>query len=195
MDPGTALAVLSIGIEACRGLVKYYDSWKYCFDDVRTTLTSVSSLSAVLDQLHNTLKDYEPRAIFDITLVIECISSCQTAIDKLRNKVAKFEEPFNYSTRQEILITATRRLYYPFKESTLARLRETIQEARDNLAPALFALQLKSQERILTEVEDLRACIVTLQVNNEDSSIKSEFLKGLNPMNKQIEIYDKRQDG
>jgi hypothetical protein len=48
MDPGTALNVVSLGIQVCQGIVWYYQGWKGCPEDFAHTVRSVESLRKTL---------------------------------------------------------------------------------------------------------------------------------------------------
>lgn len=49
MDPGTALGVVSLGIQVCQGITWYYGEWKDCPEDVAGVAKSAESLGKTFE--------------------------------------------------------------------------------------------------------------------------------------------------
>ena len=134
-----SVGLISLGLQVCQGLVKYYESWKDCPRDVAATLESLSGLEKTFDVLHSAIKN--PALSPDIvSLVKQRIYSCQDGVTKLQKRLDKFGKPPDGSHSK--ISNVIQRSLYPFKESTLAKMREIVRDLTDNLDLALGASQL-----------------------------------------------------
>ena len=48
---GTAVGIISVGIQVCQGMLSYYESWKSCHKDIENTSRSIKSLVETLGHL------------------------------------------------------------------------------------------------------------------------------------------------
>ena len=53
MDPGTAVGVISLGIQVCEGILKYYRDWKGYEDDIQGTYTEIDHLAKTFALLYD----------------------------------------------------------------------------------------------------------------------------------------------
>ena len=71
-----AIGIVSLGIQVCQGLLKYYDSWKDSRKDIAALCSSVESLSSILDQLEQTLTGtHETKST-----ISDCIEACRSSM-------------------------------------------------------------------------------------------------------------------
>ena len=158
-DPGTIVGLLSLGIQACDGLVGYYLKWKDCQKDIRVTISLLNNLRDGLNAVQKLVDGGSPDAI----KLVDGISSCSAAINELSVELASFE-PYKHSdSLRNKLKTQARRLYYPFKESTLAKLREHVFEVKEVLDLSMGTLQLERLEVVVDVVEDSNRLIRSIQ--------------------------------
>ena len=127
-----AVGVVSLGLTACQGLLQYYSSWKGSYDHVAKTCTSLEALTETFRSLETTVKDRKlSQAIVD--RVTKNIGLCEDGVKELNKKLAKVKKtPINGI--EEHIRSQIRRALYPFKESTLMKLSETMTDLRENLA-------------------------------------------------------------
>lgn len=131
--------MVSLGLQVCQGLVRYYGSWKDCPKDVAATLESLSGLEKTFNVLGTAIKN--PVLSQEIMLHVEQhIDSCLDGVKKLQKRLDKFVNAPD--GRQSKISSYVQRTLYPFKESTLAKLREIVRDLLDNLDLALSALQM-----------------------------------------------------
>lgn len=140
---GSAVGIISLGVTVCQGLLQYYASWKDYENDVATAFHSLEGLAKTLQQLEMSSRgrNFEPEILANLE---DRIKSCESGIHCLRKKLDKVkavELPVG-STSWEKIRSYGRRAQYPFRESTLAKLREIVSELRDNLDLAVGALQM-----------------------------------------------------
>lgn len=133
-----ALGIVSLGLQVCGGLLKYYESWKDCGKDVAATHESLSGLEKTFNLLKTTIKD-QVLSQDIIGHVEQSIVSCEDGIKSLKKRLDKV-----WASKIPAGLPAKvyRRALYPFKESTLAKMREAVQDLRGNLALSLSALQM-----------------------------------------------------
>lgn len=120
------LGVISLGITVAQGLINYYNSWKDAPSDVATTIKSLDNLVKILAHIK---ASRELRGKSSSTAQLdESIKQCESGIQKLQQKLQKVEQVSNASTSaiKQKMKTHYLRALYPFKESTLAKLREIV---------------------------------------------------------------------
>ncbi|KAH7407373.1 hypothetical protein BKA64DRAFT_415188 [Cadophora sp. MPI-SDFR-AT-0126] len=169
-----AIGVVSLGIQVCQGLLKYYGSWKDGRKDAAAMCSSVESLSATLAQLEQTLA-----GVSEVnTIINDSIEACRSSIEELEKKLSKVQsiaDPGKLTTK---IHDHGRRLLYPFRESTLVKLREIVTDIRSNLALAVDTTQLQTSLKISGQVRDLASFIT-----DRDRDLESrEIINWLSPL-------------
>ncbi len=93
------------------------------------------------------------------------VTKCDSLLQKLQKRYSKFEKPSgDLRTRLE---AACSRARYPFRKSTLEKIKENAEEIRDNISPVLQLLQLKDNKRIhdrTTEIKTLVEFVTARQI-------------------------------
>ena len=158
---GSAIGIISASIQVRQGLVSYYDSWKGCHQDIANTAETIATFSGILKTVLAVLeRQGDGRAIFD-KQIDDVMSQCKKHTDTMSMELAKFERyPQSAELRYRIQ-SQLRRLYYPFKEGTLAGLRDTMHDARSNLLSALATLQLDKSVDIEIDAKGTKASLAS----------------------------------
>ncbi|KAJ9660146.1 hypothetical protein H2201_007053 [Coniosporium apollinis] len=168
---GTVVGVVSLGLQVCKGLVDYYDSWKSYSDDVATTRHSLEGLQKAFDFLQATLAHHPPPAGFQDP-VKEALASCREGVKKLRKKLDKVQQtPTSSGLRGKMQVQALRALY-PFKESTLAKLREIVRDLQANLSHVTDALHIDISATTLGDLKVLDGRLVSVADDTADIRTK-----------------------
>ncbi|THV64647.1 hypothetical protein D6D28_09746 [Aureobasidium pullulans] len=192
MDLGTAVGVISLGIQVLEGIVDYYGAYKDYGDDIASLCTSsvallqtLQYLQVQLDRKGSTPDDFRAH-------ILASIYQCNDGLQRLRKKLNKIKAepmPADGNLLRNIQRQATnqlRKATYPFKCSTLAKLRETVQDLRDNLSLALQALDLNvagQNTRTLAKI-DIRVDEVIDRLDALNNCILDDALKRwLSPTN------------
>jgi hypothetical protein len=140
---GSAVGIVSLGIQITQGLIKYYGSWKGQDIDIASICASLDSLSETLKILEKTI---QPPARFNkdikdnVEKNVNAISGAVQKLDDELRKVHDVESPKSgarFAMRRHV-----RRAFYPFKEETLNKIQRLVAEARQNLDLALLVLQM-----------------------------------------------------
>jgi hypothetical protein len=135
---GTAVGVISLAITVFGGLINFYSAWKDQDSNIRTTYLQLENLTATLQQLQLALakQDTDSAAAAQVN---RCLEACRAGIDRLSRKLDKIRQ--NGPPRHGQLSSLVRSATYPFKESTLMKLRETVSELREQLNLAVNVLE------------------------------------------------------
>ena len=143
----SAAGIVSLGLQVCQGIVQYYSSWKDFTVDVTSTYELVEQLRGIFDLLRTTLKSSPLEDASAAEHVRSSIRKCEGGILRLHKRLEKIkakdlEEGTKYSNPKQKLISQGKKLVYPFQQGTLGKLRDAVSDLRDNLTPALHALNL-----------------------------------------------------
>lgn len=141
MDPGTALAVVSLGIQVFQGLVSYYDAWKSYDADIAHTHRSLTNNLKTLQVLQHAALSNPINKSTDIEQVETAVLSCKDGLLSLQKKLTKIK-PCDVSGGWSSVRAFGRRAFYPFRESTLSKLREIVEDLKDDLTLAVQVLQM-----------------------------------------------------
>ncbi|THY22242.1 hypothetical protein D6D02_00931 [Aureobasidium pullulans] len=192
MDLGTAVGVISLGIQVLEGIVDYYGAYKDYGDDIASLCTSsvallqtLQYLQVQLDRKGSTPDDFRAH-------ILASVYQCNDGLQRLRKKLNKIKAepmPADGNLLRNIQRQATnqlRKATYPFKCSTLAKLREAVQDLRDNLSLALQAQDLNvagQNTRTLAKI-DIRVDEVIDRLDALNNCILDDALKRwLSPTN------------
>ncbi|KAH6869160.1 hypothetical protein B0T10DRAFT_594995 [Thelonectria olida] len=147
IDPGTALGVVSLGLEVCKGLLPYYEAWDEYEDTIKDAYNSIADLNKTLALLSDRLQAIQtasPTSPLPVR-VVECLTTCEDGVQRLDKKLKKlFRE--NPHTFKEKAKAGGLRLIYPFRASTLEKLKEIVREPMQSLSLAIQALVLESSD-------------------------------------------------
>lgn len=162
-----ALGIISVGLTVCDGITQYYNSYKRAPEAINAIDTHVTNLTRVLNLLHSVIdsKQHElPRSTWN--QVEEYIFSCESGVENLERKLAKCKATEAEDTNGLISIkNAGKRLIYPFRESTLAKIREMVSELMDPLSLALDALQITQNSLLAAEINHIGKDVDRISAN------------------------------
>lgn len=116
---GSAVGIVSLGIQVCQGLVRYYGSWQDGREDIEATCNSVGNLAKTLGVLEVTLQS---RTLGENEVheehVEDSLTACTSSVHQLKRKLDKIEKVQGSDIRST-LHELGRRLVYPFRERAL----------------------------------------------------------------------------
>lgn len=191
---GSAIGIVSLGIQTCHSLLEYYEAWKDLNVDIDRTYACItdleSSLALLKSQLEaNTLNDIPVQRVKDCLLPLkEDIARLSRKLKKLRT----FDAPQGIFQR---VWSDIQRLHYPFRISTLAKLQETVDNAqhRLHLAIKLLDIDITLDTRDTTaRIEALMKATALRTVALESNlSVLSSDAQGIS---KDLHILDAKSD-
>lgn len=169
---GTAVGVISLGIQVTQSLVNFYQSYRGQDSDLLRMGERLDGLLEIFQSLEKTLSDRKFQA--DEGSLVESIENsiknCDEVIQELQDECLKFEK---ISSKGIIAAVkgAGRRATYPFKQSTLQKLDEDIGEIRANLSSAMGVLQLKDNKRIQDDIYETKALLDLVRTSQVSSNL------------------------
>ena len=168
---GTA-GFISLGITVCQSLLNYYHSWKDAEDSVAKTYVSIEELSKTLKLLAIAVecKEFNGEIVDQIR---DSIGSAEGSIHSLAKKLDKVRVVALQNGWRDKAKAQFRRTLYPFKESTLAKLRELSSETRDNLSLALDLLQIDASATSLRKLDFLGRQTANVSANVDFLTLQS----------------------
>lgn len=182
----SAIGIASLGIQACQGLLSYYNDWKGYKQEITRTYESIGSLGGSLAQLLPFLQDTQLDKDKRET-VIRSLQSCEHAVSKLHKKLQKLRTYDKPEGARQRAWAEIQRACYPFRTSTLAKLQEVVDDARNRLQLALSALHLDvgvKSHAILTQlaedVQDITTSVACVSAQSQrilEAQHSSDFKK------------------
>lgn len=178
MDPGTALGVVSLGLEVCKGLLAYYDAWEGYRDTVQETYRNIANLNKTLALLDDKLKAIQtasPTSQLPVRAA-ECLTSCKDGVQRLDKKLKKISQE-NPKTFKEKAKAGGLRLLYPFRASTLEKLQEIVGELMQDLSFAIQILVLENSDETrnaVVQVKDGINAIETLTTQIHTTALDTQ---------------------
>jgi hypothetical protein len=170
---GTVVGVISLGIQVAGGLIKYYTSYKDRESDTARTVKRLTHLLTVLEVLRKQLaeREFQPDEKSLAEAIGGSVGDCEDLINELQHETEKFTKspPGGFAATVR---SSGRRLAYPFRQSTLQKLDEDIDEICANLALALQILQQQDTSSVQNDVQDTKALVELMRASQVSSSIK-----------------------
>ncbi len=147
-----AAGLISLGITICQGLLDYYDSWKNAESHVSQMYLSIETLTKTLQLLERATQHeyFDPDIVSRVEESIKCLEKGLRSLKKKLDKVRLIPLQEGLKAKAK---TQLRRTLFPFKESTLARLKELGNELRDDLSLALNLLHIDSSITTLHKLD------------------------------------------
>ena len=169
---GSVVGVISLGIQVTQSLVKFYSLYKRQDSEIAVMIERLKSLLGVLQILDETLSNRKFQAdeqslIGKIEISIE---NCEEFIQELQEECQKFVKTTSDGIKA-VFRVAGRRATYPFRQSTLQKLDEDIDELRSNLSIAIDALQLKDSKRIQNDIGDMKLLLELVKTHQISAKI------------------------
>ena len=162
-----AAGIVQLGISVSEGVLTYYRSWRDAEGDVRKMYDSMEALTKTLRLLKRAIesKFFDQDIKYEVEESIEASHGC---IETLRKKLDKVKLTPALDGWREKAKVQIRRSLYPFKESTLVKLRELAFEIIDDLRLALNVLQIDASASMLRSLEVIGQDLRTVSLNVED---------------------------
>lgn len=136
---GTAVGVVSLGLQVTGGLIKYYSNFKSYHDDIAQITQSSERLCELLEYLKDVLRKEEPEHSAVLEQVRRSVGACDGGLRLLKREVDKnrtVKLPVNTEDKARMIV---KRLLYPFKKDTLYGVQVQLYALEDRLS---FAVNL-----------------------------------------------------
>jgi hypothetical protein len=188
----SAVGLLSLGIQVSQSLVSFYLDHKGQDADIERIGDKLECLRGLFQSLDDALKDRKFRADERALLVKieDLVQNCGDLISELEEECDKFGNRSAKGVRATIM-TAGRRLAYPFRKSTLSKLDEDITGIRENLSLALEVLHSRDSSRIQNDTEEIKS-LLNLVTTSQISNAVRDWLKAPDATINHNEACEKR---
>ena len=160
----STVGVISLGLTVTQGLLQYYGAWKDYTQDLTITHATVEELSKTFMSIKTTV-DNLPFHSELLKRVEESLELCKNGMGMLEKKYTKIRGVAVPTGIREKIQKHIHRALYPFKEKTLAKLREIVAELRDNLSLSIGILHLNVSGTLLGQLISLRKESITISTN------------------------------
>ncbi|ETS80402.1 hypothetical protein PFICI_07931 [Pestalotiopsis fici W106-1] len=190
---GSAVGIISLGIQVAQSLFDYYNAVKSQHSDVAHTIRKLDSLLEILGSLQHRIDGRRFRADEQdaVRKIESLINESEECIQELQDEAEKFKQ-CPVGTIQSAVRTTARRVAYPFRRSTLEKLDEDVDDIVDRLKLALQLLQQEVTGRVQDDVEDIKA-LLKLVKSSQDSSGIQQWLNAPDATTNFNEACAKRQ--
>jgi hypothetical protein len=139
---GTAIGIISFGLQLYTGLSEYLGAVKGREEDLLQAKNNAKTLKCSLKAIEDTLSKVNGGSISQ-DAVEECKSSCESELDALYNLLNDLQgKPVNSADSISKVRSSMQKWSCPFKKKNIARLEERLKSANNVLKTALSGLQL-----------------------------------------------------
>lgn len=134
--------LVSLGITVSQGILDYYEAYRGFQDHVKGLCESIEALGRTLVAILNISSGGNLLSNDILDIVARNVRACQSGIEQLQRKLDKIKMVPSDSTLKSRFTNTKRRTLYPFRESTLIKMREICNELRDDLSLSIDALHM-----------------------------------------------------
>ncbi|KAK5679281.1 hypothetical protein LTS10_008096 [Elasticomyces elasticus] len=139
---GSAVGVVSLGIQVCQGLLQYYGDWKGYHKDIEASHKAVQGLTETFVLLAQVLSGNVAVNDDQRRNVENCVAGCEDSVGRLKDRLAELRKHDNPTAFREKVKASGSRLLYPFKKESLDVLRNLVQEILQRLMLAIDVLNI-----------------------------------------------------
>ena len=142
VDPGTAVGIVSLGLQVLQGLVNFYSQFASFSTEITAVVQRIESLRMTLDALDSPVRKIERDDPISVA-VRRCIDTCKSGIQDLEMYRRNCgDDELEASTLEDKLRHVKKRLTFPFRKGTLEGIGKILDRFQSNLDTVILALQL-----------------------------------------------------
>jgi ankyrin repeat domain-containing protein 50 len=173
---GSVVGIISLGITVTQGLVNFYTTARDQKSNTAYTAGKLARLLDLLEILHKQLADrtFRPDERDLLDNIERSIRACDEFVRELEAENNKFKGGSCHNVTAAAL-TATRRVTYPFRQSTLQKLDEDVDETVSHLKLALQVLQQADIGSIQDDIEDTKSLLQLVRADQVSSAIRDSL--------------------
>ncbi|KAF2686927.1 hypothetical protein K458DRAFT_429847 [Lentithecium fluviatile CBS 122367] len=163
---------VSLGLTVCQGLINYYSAWSSYREDMQDLVNDLNHFKQLQKHFDSLLTTgmCQPELSEDLRKQGDLFKAEIDRLDKKLEKIKAIDTP---TTPLKRLMWQGRRLAYPFKESTIAKLREIVEEALDHVSNFIA---LSIQISTFSSNQDLKYLLSEFKLMKQEA-LSSEFAK------------------
>lgn len=130
---GTAVGIMSLGIQVCQGLISYVRSAKKRKKELADTLKDIQALLSIFYSLQDIIPLIDQSNPIDSLVIRNCLKDSEEGLQELNALVTKLKGQPGFTKITEKAKETGRALIYPFHEGKLISVRESIRRILANL--------------------------------------------------------------
>jgi hypothetical protein len=151
---GTAVGIISLSIQICKGTIWYIDTAKDAKEKAQHIRDEVDRLAKILESLETTVTQAGLSSTSTLTVTYSGISACASALEQIKKRLGTHSSSGHSCTRTRIQIIKER-LSYPFKEGELVYWKNALDHVQQHLQTALLALLMYVRPNTFDTIDDL----------------------------------------
>ena len=166
--------VVTLGIQVTQSLVKFYKSYMNIYSELAGIIERLERLTEALQSLEKALssRTFQVDEQSLVKSIETSITKCDELIQELQDECQKFSEPSSIRFKDAVK-SSGRRIAYPFRQSTLQKLDEDIDEIRANLSFALNVLQLNDTRSLQDDVTKVKGNLELVKIDQISSGLRN----------------------
>jgi hypothetical protein len=172
---GSIVGIVSLGLQVTQSIFDYYSAAKDRGTTLDGTITKLEQLLKVLEAVRTQLetKKTRPDEHGLLSNILTAVQRCEECIEELREEADKFRESPAQGRGLRTGARATvRRITYPFRQSTLQRVEEDIDEILSQLSVAQQSLIQNELGHVRDDVEDTKALLEQVRASQLSTEIR-----------------------
>ncbi|ATZ45298.1 hypothetical protein BCIN_01g01050 [Botrytis cinerea B05.10] len=177
---GTAVGVVSLGLQASQGIVSYYSTYRDQAEEIDGIAQRTQALHTTLKHLQASLRSLHSNHTSAVTLVAATVASCADNTKTLETTLQKCQHSVPVGTREKIY-SLGKKAIFPFRQATIQRLENIVGKLQANVDMAIMALQLEVSCKISEQTSNIvtTSAITTTGINfvaKELQSLNASFM-------------------
>ncbi|KAH7246638.1 hypothetical protein BKA59DRAFT_395954 [Fusarium tricinctum] len=168
---GTAVGIVSFGLQLYTGVSEYLDAVKGREEDLRQANTYAKTLWTSLKSIEDAMENIDSHHTIPKDAVEECKVSCEIELKSLDSLLKDLREsPVDAANRASSVKSSIRKLSYPFKKKSITKLEEKLNSTNNVLKIALLALQLALSNNTFTTMTGLQKTTDAIRTTTKNNS-------------------------
>lgn len=134
---GTAVGIISLGLQLCQGIVSYSEAWRGYDEEIQNTNNKAKALRTLLKTLRDTIEDLQetrPQVAADLE---EKAMSMHSSIEKLRKIVERFKPARSEAFPEKVRAQLKKSVYY-FQRDSLQDMQNHLDQIQNVLQTSLL---------------------------------------------------------
>nr|RBR01068.1 hypothetical protein FVER53263_10557 [Fusarium verticillioides] len=169
---GTAIGIISFGLQLYTGLSEYLDAVKGRDEDLLQARNNAKTLQCSLKAIEDAMSKVNGDHAIAQDAVEECKSSCQAELKALHQLLRDLKgEAIGPAGPVSKVRSSIHKWSYPFKKKSINRLEERLKSANNVLKTALSTLQLAILNDQSTAILALQKTVDVIHMRTENASI------------------------
>ncbi|KGO37124.1 hypothetical protein PEXP_001490 [Penicillium expansum] len=163
---GTAVGIISLGLQLCQGIVSYSEVWRGYDEEIQNTNNKAKALRMLLKTLRDTIEDLQetrPEVAADLE---EKAMSMHSSIEKLRKIVERFKPARPEAFPEKVRAQLKKSVYY-FQKDSLQDMQNHLDQIQNVLQTSLLIYNwqdtMESRAIQISMYEEMRSMHSTLK--------------------------------